>query len=121
VRESAAAALGKIKEKKAVDPLIAILRTDSDDYARSASAWALANIGDDRAKEPFLMVLRDKNTEVRKYAITGLEILKCVEAVEPLIEFLNDKNQTIRMYAIHALKEIKDRKSNKTVNRIIKR
>ena len=53
VRQSAAQVLGKIGDKRAVEPLIKVLE-DEKEYVRSSAAWALGNIGDKRAVEPLI-------------------------------------------------------------------
>lgn len=54
VRREAVRFLGKLREKRAVDPLIRMLRDDEDNLVRGQAAEALGNIGDKRAVEPLL-------------------------------------------------------------------
>ncbi|MEM4244833.1 MAG: HEAT repeat domain-containing protein, partial [Candidatus Nanoarchaeia archaeon] len=70
-RSSAAEALGKMKSRKAVDPLIAELK-DEDDGVRRNAARALGLIGDVRAVDPLIALLRDKNCDVRKWIAEAL-------------------------------------------------
>ncbi|MFN3699646.1 MAG: HEAT repeat domain-containing protein, partial [Dictyoglomus sp.] len=60
VRGAAAKALGEIKDKRAVEPLISALK-DEDWYVREAAAYALGEIGDSRAVEPLISALKDKD------------------------------------------------------------
>ncbi|GAI38932.1 unnamed protein product, partial [marine sediment metagenome] len=64
VREQAAAALGKIGDKRAVEPLIEALK-DENGHVRSGAANALGKIRDKRAVKPIIEVLKDKYSDVR--------------------------------------------------------
>ena len=56
-RKAAVAALGRIGDAKAVEPLIALL--DEDDALRVPAASALARLGDRRAFEPLIGLIGD--------------------------------------------------------------
>jgi HEAT repeat protein len=60
VRKAAAEALGKIGDTRAVEPLIAALKTRDSDV-RQAAAEALGKIGDARAVEPLIAALKDED------------------------------------------------------------
>jgi HEAT repeat protein len=65
VRQAAAEALGKIKDRRAVEPLIAALKDESFSV-RQAAAEALGKIKDPRAVEPLSAALKDaRNGDVR--------------------------------------------------------
>ncbi|MFB6162984.1 MAG: HEAT repeat domain-containing protein, partial [Halococcoides sp.] len=49
VRSTAARALGRIGDPRAIDPLAATLEGDDADEVRASAAWALVQIGTDRA------------------------------------------------------------------------
>jgi len=72
VRKNAAKALGKIKDPRAVEPLIATLK-DKDSDVRWHAARALEKIQDPRAVEPLIATLKDKDSEVRWHAAEALE------------------------------------------------
>ncbi|RKZ22316.1 hypothetical protein DRQ23_05365 [bacterium] len=74
IRQSAVKALGMIRSKKAVIPLIKLLREDED--VRVEVAKALGEIGDKRAIEPLREFLKDKDPMVRKAVKEALKKLE---------------------------------------------
>jgi len=125
VRIQAANALGRLKDARAVDPLIAAL---NDKDARKNSAWALGKIGDKKAVGPLIGVLTDRSSLGREEAAEALERLGwkpsedkekayylaakrdwtgCEElgnlAIEPLVYIMNDGPDNARIGAIETL------------------
>jgi HEAT repeat protein len=84
VRWSAADALAKIGDARAVEPLIAAFK---DKLVRNVKA--LEQINDTRAVEPLCAALDDESHEVRHAAAKGLGKIGDPRAVEPLISALN--------------------------------
>jgi HEAT repeat protein len=82
VRKYAARALGKIKDARAVEPLMANL-ADQPSPA-NAAAEALGRIGES-AVEPLIAALKDPEDRIRAYAARGLEVAEDPRAVKPLI------------------------------------
>lgn len=111
VRWSAAKALGKIKDPRAVEPLIAAL---GDPYydVRMSAAEALGKIGMP-AVTPLIAALTNTNSSVRDTAADALGEIKDPRAVEPLIAALTDANYFVRTGAAYALGEIKDTRAIK--------
>ena len=105
VRRAAAEALGKLKDARAVVPLIAALEDESTAVRREA-AEALGKSGDARAVEPLIVALRDKVTDVRLNAAEALGELKDARAVEPLIAALEDSDNNVCKAAEGALVKI---------------
>ena len=70
-RYDAALALGKIGDRRAVEPLIKALG-DIDTDVRQAAALALGKIGDRRAVEPLIKALGDRNTNIRQHQAQDL-------------------------------------------------
>lgn len=66
VRGAAAWALGRIGNKKAVEPLIKSLLEDENGFVRSGAANALGNLEDERAVKPLQKATSDKSSYVRK-------------------------------------------------------
>ncbi len=62
-RRNAADALGKIKDARAVEPLVAALK-DKDSSVRSRAAGALGKMQDARAVGPLVAALKDENLEI---------------------------------------------------------
>jgi HEAT repeat protein len=90
VRVSAALALGKRKERRAVDALIKLLDDNATVWsAGSYAAWALGEINDKRAVEPLISAL-DKQFVSGK-AIESLVKLRDDRALDPLIHLFERK------------------------------
>lgn len=88
VRQSAAKALGRIGDPRAVEPLIAALQDDHG-HVRELSARALGSIGDPRAVEALIAVLQGKDYEyVREAAAEALGKIGDARAIEPLLAAL---------------------------------
>ncbi|MFH1347801.1 MAG: HEAT repeat domain-containing protein, partial [Candidatus Margulisiibacteriota bacterium] len=61
-RAAAATALGALKYRQAVKPLIVALE-DEDEVVRKNAAWALGAIGDPQAVEPLIAALKDESVQ----------------------------------------------------------
>ncbi len=107
VRENAAEALGLLKDKRSVGPLIVAL-DDKDEEVRWKAAWALGNIGDESAVIPLIDALNDDRWTVRRFAATSLGRIKDERAVDALIYALEDSDWHVRKYAVEALGNIGD-------------
>ena len=75
-RQSAAELLGKLKDKQAVDPLIKIMKADSEWEVRAAAATALGDIGDRKALFDLIKMNQDDKEEVQNAANEALKKLK---------------------------------------------
>jgi HEAT repeat protein len=64
VRKSAVLALGRIKNREAIDPLIQML-SDQDWFTRLTAAAALESIGDERGREAIKPLLKDPDMVVK--------------------------------------------------------
>ena len=112
VRSAAAAALGRIGDRRAVDQLIAAL-ADQDDEVTNAATTALGRIGDVRAVDPLVGILGDSadgvgRRSVRAQAADSLGRIGDPRAVEPLIAALGDNDLRVREHAAEALGRIGD-------------
>ena len=89
VRALVATLLGELGDRRAVLPLIDLLRTGEagDVFAnvRARAAEALGRLGDPQAVEPLIAALTDEDAETRAKAIEALGRLGDPRAVEPLI------------------------------------
>ena len=111
VRRAAAAALGELKDPRAVEPLISALK---DGDVRNTAARVLGEINpkwreteEAKRKVPeFISDLKDKDVNVRLAAVWALRELKDPRAVEPLITALKDEEYMVRFWAAEALEEI---------------
>ena len=100
-RSAAAVALGKIGDKRAVEPLIEIARKGINrirvfnypvDYYRSLEA--LGTLGDKRATDVLIKALHKEHYSMRKRIAYSLGQIGDKRAVEPLIEVLEGKHRT---------------------------
>ena len=130
VQCSAAEALGKIGDVRAVEPLIRALG-DNDDDVRENAAEALGAIGDVRAVKPLIGVLVDRDSGIRKgtaealdklhwspindtekaYYLTAKQdwesaILLGTSAVESLTRLLEDKDSNIKNKVTELLEKV---------------
>jgi HEAT repeat protein len=101
VREHAAKTCGEIKDRRAVDPLIALCR-DRDGAVKAAAAEALGKIADPKAVPTLVKLFRDSSKTVRETAGTALVAIG-QPSVELLIENLKDKDFVVRCHAARAL------------------
>jgi len=135
VREAAANALGRMGDRRAVDPLVNALG-DPLDGVRDAAAVALKNLNeplgeriyeslkgskkaweelarknDPRAVVPLVKALGAWDMTVRANAAWTLRKLGDPRAVEPLIKALGDRSPIVRGAAASALSEVGDRRA----------
>ena len=109
VRRRAAESLGGFKERKAVDPLIAILENrDEMKSIRAAAAFSLGALKDERASAPLLTALEDENAEIRLQAVAALGKLKDAKAISKLIAMVENPLETdaVRNTAVAVLGNI---------------
>lgn len=85
VRRFSAEALGHIKNRRAVEPLIDALVERKDIYSY---AFALEKLADPRAIEPLLKRLDDENEYNRRAVVEALSVFKSPVIVEKLIQRL---------------------------------
>ena len=91
---SAADALGKIGDKRAIEPLIKLLRIEKwefNDPSRFHCVDHLVAIGKS-AVEPLIKALEDEDEDVRYYAADALGKIGDKRAVEPLLGILSSDN-----------------------------
>jgi len=102
-------ALAKIGDRRAVEPLIPLLKARENWQIAYHAAMALGALKDPRAVEPLIGLLADPQTG---YARTGaawaLGEIGDAQAALPLIAALKDKEAPVRQAAALALGRIKD-------------
>lgn len=97
--------LGRIGDKRAVEPLLLTLETATY-VSRQAALEALGSIADHRALPAFLKAMDDDTTGVREAAVRGLDKLTAPESIPRLIEALTDPAPTVREGASLALEHM---------------
>jgi HEAT repeat protein len=98
-RRSAAVALGRIGDARAVDPLVAVL-DDDDRELLVAAAGALARLGDRRAFEPLLPLLGHPDLAVRQAAIGALNSIGHPDMADRMRTLLADADSWVRESAV---------------------
>ena len=109
VRRRAAESLGGFKERRVVEPLIAILgNMDEMKSVRAAAAVSLGALKDERASAPLLTALSDENAEIRWRAAAALGNLKDAKAIPRLSEIVENplEPDAVRNAAVAALGNI---------------
>jgi HEAT repeat protein len=107
-QEAAAEALEKIKDERAVEPLILAFKK-GDTAVRRSAAEALAATNESSAVEPMISILQDSaaKKDLRSDAAWALGIMGDQRAKAPLIATMSsDPNNEVRMSAAKALKSI---------------
>lgn len=113
IRALSARVLGKFAEKKAVKPLLAILKKGDKepDLVLAEASLALGTLGASSATAILVGQLEHPNSKVRGYSISALGEMKSKEAVEPLVKLVLDPEQDNRTMMIQALANIGDAKA----------
>jgi HEAT repeat protein len=96
---AAVVALGRIADRRAVPPLIALLDEDQRDLW-VAVAGALARIGDNLAFEPLLTLIGDDDAAVRQAAIGALNSIGHPAMAARIHTLLADDNPHVRESAV---------------------
>jgi cellulose synthase operon protein C len=108
VRAHSAGVLGKVRDARAVSPLIAALADKNEDVRRKA-ARALGQLGDKRALDPLVARLGDGSWMVRSHAATAVGQLGDRKARSPLISALDDEYPFVQAAAADGLGYLGDR------------
>jgi HEAT repeat protein len=116
VRKYAILSLGKIKDERVLEPLVAQLR--SDEFREDATT-ALAELGKP-AVERLVKALKDKDEAVRKQVVIILGRIKDGSAVESLIGMLGDPDWFVRLTAAAALEAIHDERGREAIKPLMK-
>lgn len=99
IRRTAATALGRIGDARAVDALAALLEEEDRELV-VAAAGALAQIGDRRAFEPLLRLIGHRDLRVRQAAIGALNSIGHPDMSVRLRPLLEDSDVNVRESAV---------------------
>jgi HEAT repeat protein len=102
VRESAAWALGKAHQTRAVPHLVTAL-ADENVLVRKSAALALGRLRDQRAVDALAETLKDQHFAVRWAATLALGEIGSARAIRPLLVVLKDKDATVHYAAVESL------------------
>lgn len=110
VRLQAVIALGNLCDKRAIEPVAALLaEADRESYVGLFAAQTLGILGDQRAVEPLIEAnLDDINADLRYNAAHLLGLFGDARAIEPLLNALHDENEEVRTSAAQALERLKE-------------
>ncbi|MCK4655249.1 MAG: HEAT repeat domain-containing protein, partial [Candidatus Cloacimonetes bacterium] len=95
--------LGTTKYKKAVEPLLEMLKKKKNHKLRISIISALGNIGDKKATIPISKFIDDKQELCRINVVSSIKKIKDERAIPTLIHALNDPMFTVRSAAMTAL------------------
>ena len=109
-RPMVSSVLGKIGDKKALDPLLNIIN-DEDNRTRACVVKALGEIRDYRAIEPLKEALNDSDFKVRGNAVLGLGKISDAGSLDSILKSLNDKHYYVRENSAEALGLLGDKKA----------
>ena len=112
IRKDVVTRLGGFKDRKTVEPLIAILENNEESVSIRAAAVASLNaLRDERAAPALREALNDENSAVRLQAVAALGSIKDAKAVPKLSEMVENRLETdaIRATAVTALGNIGDK------------
>jgi HEAT repeat protein len=116
IRKFVIQVLGKIKDERVLDPLMAQLR--NEEFKDDATA-ALIEVGLP-AVERLTAVVNDKDKNVRKHAVQALGAIGIPEAVDLLIDATKDEEWEVRMAAIASLDQIGDERGKPAIKALVK-
>ncbi len=119
VCKGAAVALGKMKEKSALEALIPLLKNE-DTEVRALAAEALGKIGSTLAVEPLIEMLKDQSNGVRKKAIVALGRINDSGAMQPLISLLTDEDSLVRATVAEVVGNSGDKRAVKPLLKSLK-
>jgi HEAT repeat protein len=102
VRSAVCKALGRVKDRGAVEPLIEILQKDESPIVRKVAAWALGEIGDERAILPLLRSL----PYIHEAATQALSKVNDKKVVVHLRKYLKHRDEYFRSLAVWTLGEL---------------
>jgi HEAT repeat protein len=112
IRGAAADALGCLGDKRAVEPLIAIIGSEDRVAFRSDCVRALGAIGDKRALVPLISMVKGQRDDLtRGIAAAALGNFHDDDAIDALIGALRDDNGHVRESATASLGKIGDKRA----------
>ena len=107
-RRSALSELGRLRDERAVAPLVSALQ-DEDQYMRRDAAKALGELGSPKAIDPLVEALGDDDDYVRREAIASLGAMGDARAIEPLRKMLADQSYFTSREAERSIQKIEER------------
>jgi HEAT repeat protein len=106
VRISAADALGRLGDTRALPLLIRLLLEDEEEEVRSRAAHALGELRDPAATGPLVRALHDRYSVVRGAAARALGMTRDQQAIGPLVTLFESGDRATAEAVIQALQAI---------------
>lgn len=106
VRITAADALGRLGDPRALALLIQMLLEDEEEEVRASAAHALGEIRNPAATGPLLRALHDRYSEVRGAAARALGLLRDRQAIGPLVALFESGDRANAEAVVEALRAI---------------
>ncbi len=106
MRAAAVEALGRMGDKRIVEPIAESLLKDGSWDVRKLSVEALGRIREDRATELLWQALLDADHDVRQTAAAALGQIPDPRSIAPLVLALKDESSSVRQAAKAALRQI---------------
>ncbi len=103
VRKCSAYAFELMRDDRAVEPLVKMIRTDPDEPVRRAATWAMETYDTAEATGALIAAYSDESPEVRYASVRLLGFRKGPDIMELLLKALKDESSKIRSEATHAL------------------
>ena len=97
--------LGKIGDKRAINPIVELLKTTKSKTVINEASTALGKMGTP-AVQPLIELLKNKDWLVRNGAIKALGMIKSPDAVKALIGMMGEEKSYINKPVANALREI---------------
>ena len=119
-RMKATEILGEIGDKRAVNPLIRILRTDPEPSVKEWAAIALGKIREKKASKPLVAsLISDPNATVRMEAAIALGLIKEKKALNPLLDaYYLDDDYRVKWAAAASLAKMDAEKSKDIIDEL---
>ncbi len=111
VRTDAIRALGELKSKKAVKPLLSYFNKATDDFDKKRIIRALCKIKDPETSEFLIKMLQFPNHKIQTTVLKALDEMKVIEDVDIIIALLENKSGHMRSEAARMLGEMEERKA----------
>ncbi len=115
IRENAAHALGKIAILEATEPLIVVLKNESDKYVKREICWALGELKATSAIPVLVDKIKDNDKKCRAKATEALGKIEDRGGVIPILRATKDREVVVQTKAIEALKRFSDKKIMKEI------
>ncbi len=107
VRQAALPGFGRLKDKRAIEPLVQIVATGGSDASEAANT--LSAFGP-QAESTVLRMLKEKHAQTRRYSCEILRRIGTRKSIDGLMQLILDSDPTVSQAATEAVRAIQSRK-----------